>query len=233
MVSGFDRIVIAVPELAAAVHQYQQLLAVRPLFETERAGDLPSAWFGLGNTIIELTQGLAERAMIQGVVFNEPAAGLVPAPVPNTLGLDLRLCNGGATGDFRRRQSAPAAEPWSVDHLVLHTADATRCIELFGEQLGIRLALDKTVPEWGGRMLFFRAGKLTLEVIESTGQSVEADTFWGIAYSCPDIEQAARQLAGRGVELSAIRVGRKPGTRVATIRSHCLGIPSLLLEPAA
>ena len=82
-------------------------------------------------------------------------------------------------------------------------------------------------------MLFFRAGKLTLEVIESSGEPIEADTFWGIAYQCPDIERTARNLAGRGVGLSAIRAGRKKGTRVATIRSHCLGIPSLLIEPAA
>jgi hypothetical protein len=38
-------------------------------------------------------------------------------------------------------------------------------------------------------------------------------------------------LAQRGVTLSGIREGRKPGTRVATVKSHCLGIPTLLIEP--
>ena len=233
MVSGFDRIVIAVPDMVAAVQQYRQLLGLQPVTEKEPAGQSPTAWFGLTNTTIELVPGAAERAVIRGVVFNEPAAGLAAEPVPNTLGLDLRLCNGSATANFRLRQSADSAVPWSVDHLVLYTVDANRCIELFGDQLGIRLALDRTVPEWGGRMLFFRAGQLTLEVIESSAEPVEADSFWGIAYQCPDIEQAAQHLAGRGVELSAIRDGRKPGTRVATIKSHCLDIPSLLIQPAA
>lgn len=233
MVTGFDRIVVGVPDVVAAASEYQQLLGVEPLIHSDRAADSPVAWLCLGNTVIELVPTAAERPMIQGVVFCEPAAEFMAVPVTNALGLDLRLCNGSATEDYRRRGSAEQGEPWLVDHLVLHTLDADRCIQLFSEHLGIRLALDKTVPEWGGRMLFFRAGKLTLEVIESTRGKIAADSFWGVAYQCPDIEEASRQLAGRGVELSAIREGRKVGTRVATIKSHCLGIPSLLIEPAA
>ena len=42
--------------------------------------------------------------------------------------------------------------------------------------------------------------------------------------------KTARLLAGRGVSLSAIRAGRKPGSLVATVKSHCLGIPTLLLQ---
>ena len=39
--------------------------------------------------------------------------------------------------------------------------------------------------------------------------------------------------ARRAAKLVALaRAGRKPGTRVATIKSHDLGIPTLLLEPA-
>ena len=81
-------------------------------------------------------------------------------------------------------------------------------------------------------MLFFRAGKLTLEVIESDRDSTAANFFWGIAFGCKDISQMSGILAQRGVALSDIRDGRKPGTRVATIKSHCLGIPTLLIEPA-
>ena len=81
-------------------------------------------------------------------------------------------------------------------------------------------------------MLFFRTGKLTLEVIESDREQAGSDFFWGIAYQCPNLEEACRELAERGVALSEIRDGRKPGTRVATVKSHCLGIPTLLIEPA-
>lgn len=79
-------------------------------------------------------------------------------------------------------------------------------------------------------MLFFRTGKLTLEVIEPVADKPSRDAFWGIAYRCDDLELTRRQLTGRGVAVSAIRQGRKPGTRVMTVKSHCLDIPTLLLE---
>ncbi|RLA53737.1 MAG: hypothetical protein DRQ65_05885 [Gammaproteobacteria bacterium] len=81
-------------------------------------------------------------------------------------------------------------------------------------------------------MLFFRAGKVTLEVIESDREQAGSNFFWGIAYQCSDLEEASREFTGRGVLVSEIRDGRKPGTRVATVKSHCLGIPTLLIEPA-
>ncbi|GAB3109142.1 hypothetical protein G8770_23135 [Aestuariicella hydrocarbonica] len=119
----------------------------------------------------------------------------------------------------------------SVDHIVLHTNDADDCIRLFGDGgLGIRLALDKNVPEWGGRMLFFRVGKLTLEIIEPTTPFAGDDFFWGIAFRVDDIQAVHRRLSRAGVSLSQPRKGRKPGTWVVTVNSHQLGIPTLLLQ---
>lgn len=80
-------------------------------------------------------------------------------------------------------------------------------------------------------MVFFRAGKLTLEVIESAREHSADDYFWGIAYQCSNLDQTARLLAQRGVRLTEIRAGRKPGSRVATVKSHSLGIPTLLVQP--
>jgi hypothetical protein len=120
----------------------------------------------------------------------------------------------------------------SVDHVVLRTDDAQACIELFAGELGIRLALDKSAPTWGGRMLFFRAGKLTLEVIESAADAASGNSFWGLAYQCQDLAGLIHTLGGRGVAVSAMREGRKPGTVVATLKSHHLDIPTLLIQPA-
>ena len=88
------------------------------------------------------------------------------------------------------------------------------------------------VPDWGGRMLFFRSGKLTLEIIESAEDHNVRDKFWGIAYQCANIDKTCERLAESGVQLSGIRAGRKAGTRVATVKSHCLGLPTLLVQPA-
>ncbi|MEC8427565.1 MAG: hypothetical protein VXZ35_04015 [Pseudomonadota bacterium] len=120
-----------------------------------------------------------------------------------------------------------------VDHLVLYSHDAQTCIDRFGESgLGLRLALDQTVPEWGGRMLFFRIGKLTLEVIVPNDPMTRPDFFWGIAYQTHGLASTHERLLNAGVAVSDIRDGRKPGTRVASLKSGDLGIPTLLLEPA-
>jgi len=230
MVSGFDRIVIAVPDIAAATAEYERLLGVVSLPCAADKG-ATAVWLGLPNIVIELVPGTVDLPTIRGLVFASPTNDASDRPVLNRLQLDISLCDGQATSDVRHQAGAQAID-LRVDHLVLRTDDAQACIALFAEELGIRLALDKTVPEWGGRMLFFRAGKLTLEVIESDRDAAGGNYFWGIAYQCENIVQMGRMLAQRGVALSDIRTGRKPGTRVATIKSHCLGIPTLLIEPA-
>ena len=165
-------------------------------------------------------------------MLKSAAAGGGEGAVANDLGLDIVLSDGQRTADFRREQpQSQCTERWLIIWCCA-PVDAQACIELFRDRLGIRLALDKTVPEWGGRMLFFRAGKLTLEVIQSDSAEYGRNFFWGIAYQCPALEPAAESLRERGVLLSGVREGRKPGTRVATVKSHCLEIPTLLIEPA-
>lgn len=228
MVNTFDRIVIAVPDLQAAIAEYQQLLGV-PV--PQRAADEPpAAWFILANTVIELVQSRVDTALISGIVFGSQTSPVGDVTVANSRNLDIRLCRGTSTSDLRAQRPDIEAGDFKVDHLVLHTSSADECIGLFGRQLGIRLALDQMVPQWGGRMLFFRAGKLTLEVIESARDKPAEDYFWGIAYQCPNLDDTAARLSARGVALSELRAGRKPGSVVATLRSHCLGIPTLLIQ---
>ncbi len=231
MGSVFDRIIINVPDLGSAVTQYEQLLGVASVPRVTSRG-AAAAWLGLPNVLIELVQCKLESAAIGALALSSDSAGEGDEPINNPLQLDLLLCNGRASANFRRQHPRCQSAQMCVDHLVLRTGNAHACIALFKDQLGIRLALDKTVPEWGGRMLFFRAGNMTLEVIEPEREPSRQDFFWGIAYQCGDLEEASRGLAERGVTLSEIRDGRKPGTRVATVKSHCLGIPTLLIEPA-
>ena len=229
MVSGFDRIVLAVPDINDAMAQDRRLFGVPGI--PSGPGGAGTGWLAVANTVIALEEAPVERAGIRGLVFATPQGGPADRPVANASGLDLATCDGSASAAFRGCSEATALPALRVDHVVLRTADAEASIRLFARQLGIRLALDRAVPEWGGRMLFFRAGKLTLEVIEPDSPPEQADHFWGIAYQCPDLEEEAVRLRRGGVDLSPIRPGRKPGTRVATVKSHCLGIPTLLIEP--
>lgn len=227
----FDRIVMAVPELRTAIAEYQLLFGVTPSVGASGRGE-PTARWGLPNTVVELVQAVVDRPGLQGIVFNVPGAGPEEKPVANALGIDLWIGDGRATADFRRHCPGAQCSAFPVDHVVLRTDNAQACIELFSAELGLRLALDKTVPEWGGRMLFFRAGKLTLEVIDSSADSPGGNYFWGLAYQCPDLAAQIKVLKQVGVAVSDLREGRKPGTRVATLKSHNLGIPTLLIQPA-
>lgn len=222
----FDRILMAVPDMDVARAQYRVLIDAAGEVSVTPDGRRVARW-GLPNTVIQLVEDSVETPRLQGIAFNVPGADMQDELVPNTLGIDIRECDGQSTAEFRDLYPEGQSESLLVDHVVLRTEDAGACIALFRDRLGIRLALDKTVPAWGGRMLFFRGGKLTLEVIESDG----ASGFWGIAYQCTDIAVTSERLRSAGVTLTDIREGRKPGTRVATVKSHCLDIPTLLIQP--
>ncbi len=185
--------------------------------------------FQLGNTEIDVVDAKAESlgermAVIGGLTVHAKSQG-VPA---DCRGLDIAVTEQHPRDVVRLRPSEPGIQ--LVDHVVLQTNDADDCIRLFRDELGARLALDQTVEEWGGRMLFFREGAMTLEVIEHSSKRPKQDFFWGICYRCSDIETTRLNLISRGVSISEIREGRKPGTRVASIKSHVGGVPSLLLE---
>jgi catechol 2,3-dioxygenase-like lactoylglutathione lyase family enzyme len=116
-----------------------------------------------------------------------------------------------------------------VDHVVVKTQSAESAKAFYGDQLGIRLALEQDVPEWGGVQLFFRVSSMSIEVIASD-KAPEQDELWGLALKTDDIETTHARLTDSNVEVSDIRDGRKPGTRVCTAKSHSLGVPTLLIE---
>ena len=231
MVSAFDRIVIAEPDLRVAIADYQLLLGA-DFWLVPGSSTEPRAWLGLANVVLELRQQAVESPCINALVFAGDELPNTLREVQNARGLALSVCDGVDTANFIHKHPESQNPALKVDHLVLRTADADACISLFSVGLGIRLALDKNAPQWGGRMLFFRVGKLTLEIIEPAQDKPESDHFWGIAYQCPDMSITAAGLQKAGVELSKVRNGRKPGTKVATIKSHSLAIPTLLIQPA-
>jgi catechol 2,3-dioxygenase-like lactoylglutathione lyase family enzyme len=119
----------------------------------------------------------------------------------------------------------------AIDHVVVNTPRPDDLIAFFEGQLGIRLALDHTIEKWGVRQLFFRIGNLTLEVVTPTAKDKqpEKDSLWGMAYRCPDLTLMQERLKTSGVDVSEIRVGRKKGTQVATVKPETHGIPTLLI----
>lgn len=125
-----------------------------------------------------------------------------------------------------------------IDHVVVQTPDPERAIDLYGNRLGIRLALDRSFEKRGVRLLFFRVGGTTLEVASRLGADEPAsaqrsDHLWGVAYQVPDIDQAHARLVEAGLDMTKIRDGHKPGTRVCSVRGDPLGVPTLVIEPVS
>jgi catechol 2,3-dioxygenase-like lactoylglutathione lyase family enzyme len=134
----------------------------------------------------------------------------------------------------RPRSKATGDAPiLGLDHVVVATADPERAAALYGARLGLDMRLDRSHPDWG-RLMFFRCGDLIVEVVHRPGKDVDSarDRLWALSWRVADIDAARARLIAAGLDVSEARSGRKPGTRVATIRSGTLGIPTLMIEPA-
>jgi catechol 2,3-dioxygenase-like lactoylglutathione lyase family enzyme len=132
----------------------------------------------------------------------------------------------------RPRSEASGATPIvGLDHVVVATEDSERAAALYGARLGLDMALDRTHQDWG-QLMFFRCGDLVVEVVRRpvAGGDVTRDKLWGLSWRVGDIDAARTRLMADGVDVSDVRTGRKPGTRVMSIRSGTCGVQTLLLE---
>jgi catechol 2,3-dioxygenase-like lactoylglutathione lyase family enzyme len=135
----------------------------------------------------------------------------------------------------RPRSAATADAPMAaLDHVVVSTADPERAAALYGARLGLDMALDRSHPDWG-RLMFFRCGDLIVEVVQRPGANANQaqDKLWGLSWRVADIDATQARLVSAGVDVSDARTGRKPGTRVLTVRNGTCGIPTLLVERTA
>ncbi|MDG1400636.1 MAG: VOC family protein [Candidatus Binatia bacterium] len=137
---------------------------------------------------------------------------------PNDLLPESRVCHEGSVA--------------GIDHVVILSADADRTRDLYRDIFGLRLALDREFPDWGARQLFFKVDGVVLEVgasLKKEPDPAKPDEFWGICWRTLAIDQAHARLTQSGWDVSGVRSGRKPGTRVCTVRSGTHGVATLLL----
>lgn len=79
-------------------------------------------------------------------------------------------------------------------------------------------------------------GDLTLEVAGNPDAEPVPDAedrLWGISWRVPDADAAQRRLVREGFDVSEVRKGRRPDTRVCSVRSDTHGVATLLIEPPA
>lgn len=137
-----------------------------------------------------------------------------------------------------RPRSVPTGEGpiTAMDHVVVSTPDPERAAALYGARLGLDMALDRSHPDWG-RLMFFRCGDLIVEVTHRPGKpgtqdKPVQDKLRGLCWRVADIDATHARLVSAGVDVSEIRTGRKPGTRVMTVRNGTCGVPTLLVQPS-
>ena len=218
-----DCVRIGSTDVAQAVRDYSQLLDCAPMarddcyrFDLER-----------GAVELESAADSGLRALRFRVAPHEREA--MP---PHFNGLLVHL----ETADGAR--PAPHANRRAIDHVVIQSTDLEAAITLWRDRLGVRLALDRTFPERGLRILFFRSGGVTLELVgaaapratEMTTGSACSDRLSGLAYRVPDVSLEQQRLRQAGFDVSEVRPGQKRGTRVATVRSSTAEVPTLLIE---
>jgi len=124
--------------------------------------------------------------------------------------------------------SAPIA---ALDHVVVATGDPERAAALYGARLGLDMALDRSHPDWG-RLMFFRCGDLIVEIAHHPGSGMDParDRLRGLCWRVENADATRERLLSAGTDVSDVRAGRKPGTRVMTVRSGTCGVPTLLVE---
>jgi len=163
------------------------------------------------------------------------AMDLVPGLRPIALGENAGITH-GLVGPHANPASAAvgpeAAAVASLDHIVVQTPNPDRALAIYGAKLGLDLRLDRENPQWGARQLFFRCGGAVLEIGASLKAPVtgEPDRFGGLAWRVSDPDAARARLAAAGFDVSEVRQGRKPGTKVFTVRDAPAGVPTLMLS---
>ncbi|MBR0925991.1 VOC family protein [Bradyrhizobium diazoefficiens] len=119
----------------------------------------------------------------------------------------------------------------ALDHVVVTTEDSERAAALYGARLGLDLALDRSHQDWG-QLMFFRCGDLIVEVVRRpvAGSDLAHDRLWGLSWRVSDIDATRARLIAAGLDVTEVRNGRKPGTRIMTVRNGTCGIQTVLLE---
>jgi catechol 2,3-dioxygenase-like lactoylglutathione lyase family enzyme len=247
MISGLAHVVLAAPAVAAAAQAYETLLGRRAsgaaftlanvrlqLQAGAGAGGLAALAFAVAD-LEKARRLVAQRAL---PISDSAAPGSPPAlsiALPATHGVPILLVQQQADAQPSPLAAEEAAAVAGLDHVVIRSADPERAVALYAGRLGLSLRLDRTEPAWGARLLFFRCGDLIVEVVHhlEEGAGDRADRLWGLSWRVPDIARAHARLSAAGIDVSDMRAGRRPGTRVFSVRSGTSGVPTLMIGPAA
>jgi catechol 2,3-dioxygenase-like lactoylglutathione lyase family enzyme len=239
MIDALDHLGLQASFRAGAVGAYELLLGRQAKDGCIRVGNA-------GLAIEDHASTAQLSAMVFATASLDEAARLLERRAIPTLhdGERLGLATAATHGvpiALVERHAAPAASPLlksseaasitALDHVVIRSPNPERAIALYAGRLGLDLRLDRSNPDWGSRLLFFRCGDLVVEIAHDlkAGVSDAPDQLWGLSWRAPDIGKAHERLKRAGVEVSEPRNGRRPGTQVFTVLSHTANVPTIVI----
>jgi len=224
-------------ELVAAADDSMENAGLRALLAARGEG-IQAIAFGTENAT-ELSAALRER----GLAVTRPQEGsardasgevrrfrTVELSMRTSRGLNVFAVERPDLTALRSTSRPPADCADAIDHVVIRSASPDAAIGLYERGLGVRLALDRSFG--GRRMLFFRVGGVTLEVVHDAALS-DSDAFYGVAYRVRDLTAAHARLCEAGFEVTEPRAGNKSGTRVFSVKRGTCGVPTLILHDPA
>jgi catechol 2,3-dioxygenase-like lactoylglutathione lyase family enzyme len=262
MITGIDHVVIGVHDLDAGLAAYERLLNRGIALRYERdgvataliatanvavelmapVGDAPMAE-RLRSAIEEHGEGLLSMAVavsdIERMHRRIERVGLAPDAISDGEAGALRWRRFRANTEaangvrlfFIERETPLSdmsrSDVHALDHVVIHNTDMERAAALYGARLGLDMRLDRHVGD--RRLMFFRCGDLVVEIAQA---SEPAHRLWGLSWRVSDAAATQARLASEGVNVTAVRDGFKPGTRVFSVRDNTCGVPTLMLQPS-
>ena len=239
MIDGLDHLTLRASFHAGAVGAYQTLLGRRAEGSRLSVGNVAlaieddAATARLGSVVFATSSlDKAQRLLERRALPAERRDDRLVLSVQATHGVPIVLAEVKSTAPpSPLKDSSEAASITALDHVVIRTPNPERAIALYAGRLGLDLRLDRSNPDWGSRLLFFRCGDLVVEMAHDLkkGVSDAPDELWGLSWRTPDITRCNERLKKAGVEVSAPREGRRPGTQVFTVQSHTANVPTIVI----
>ena len=257
MIDDFDHVVIAVHDIGAGVAAYETLLGVKAS-DVETRDDVARALVVAGNHAVELMAPVGEGAQrlraaledsgegLKSLVFATAAIeklhtrcqrvgldpqGIVDGKDGRSFRANTERANGVRLFFMQRDARLAHNGTQGLDHVVIRSVDMERAAALYGARLGLDMRLDREVM--GRRLMFFRCGAAIVEIVQDETLADGRDKLWGLSWRVADANAERERLTKAGLNVSEVRPGTKPGTRVFTVRDQTCGVPTLMIEQSS
>ena len=188
----------------------------------------------IGRTYRRLRRLSLEPCEISDVVEQDPVQGSTHAwkrtDLPSKFSHGIPVSFASPATEMPISEASPSSVR-KMDLLVVATGDPERAAILYGARLGLPLSFDQINGQSNSRLMQFPFGDMLIEVVHRPeDRSHESDRLWGIGWSVADADAARDRLLRSGRNVSDVKVGAKPNTRVFTVRDGTCNIPTLVVE---